>query len=86
MTEGWNQYKPAYERYLRPGTLTDDESMAGEEMEQEEIVAAKDSLSSADLAALGLRAQLGSRSSMATPSRASLDQAQQGRRVIAPLI
>jgi serine/threonine protein phosphatase PrpC len=43
MTERWNRYKSKYERYLRPGALMEDESMAGEEMEQEETAAAKDS-------------------------------------------
>jgi serine/threonine protein phosphatase PrpC len=43
MTERWNRYKSEYERYLRPEALMEDESMAGEEMEQEETAAAKDS-------------------------------------------
>jgi serine/threonine protein phosphatase PrpC len=43
MTERWNRYKSEYERYLRPEALMEDESMAGEEMEQKETAAAKDS-------------------------------------------
>jgi serine/threonine protein phosphatase PrpC len=43
MTERWNRYKSEYERYLRPEALMEDESMAGEEMEQEETAAAEDS-------------------------------------------
>ena len=43
MTERWNRYKSEYERYLRPEALMEDESIAGEEMEQEETAAAKDS-------------------------------------------
>jgi serine/threonine protein phosphatase PrpC len=43
MTERWNRYKSEYERYLRPEALMEDESMAGEEMEQEETAAAKES-------------------------------------------
>jgi serine/threonine protein phosphatase PrpC len=43
MTERWNRYKSEYERYLRPEVLMEDESMAGEETEQEETAAADDS-------------------------------------------
>jgi hypothetical protein len=43
MTERWNRYKSEYERYLRPEALLEDESMVGEDMEQEETPAAKDS-------------------------------------------
>jgi serine/threonine protein phosphatase PrpC len=43
MTERWSRYKSEYERYLRPEARMEDESMAGDEMEQEEIAAAKDS-------------------------------------------
>jgi hypothetical protein len=43
MTERWNRYKSEYERYLRPEALLEDESMVGEDMEQEERPAAKDS-------------------------------------------
>ena len=43
MTERWNRYKSEYERYLRPEALMEDESMAGEEMEQEETASAEDS-------------------------------------------
>ncbi|HJY46709.1 MAG TPA: protein phosphatase 2C domain-containing protein [Propionibacteriaceae bacterium] len=43
MTERWNRYKSEYERYLRPEALMEDESIAGEEMEQEETAAAEDS-------------------------------------------
>jgi serine/threonine protein phosphatase PrpC len=45
MTERWNRYKSEYERYLRPGALMEDESMAGEDLEEEETSAAKDSSS-----------------------------------------
>ena len=44
MTERWNRYKSEYERYLRPEALMEDESIAGEEMEQEETAAAEDEL------------------------------------------
>jgi serine/threonine protein phosphatase PrpC len=43
MTEKWNRYKSAYERYLRPEAQTEDESIAGEDIEQEETAAAEDS-------------------------------------------
>ena len=43
MTEKWNRYKSDYERYLRPEAQMEDESIAGEEMEQEETAAAEDS-------------------------------------------
>jgi serine/threonine protein phosphatase PrpC len=43
MTERWNRYKSEYERYLRPEAQMEDESMAGEEMQQEETAAAEDS-------------------------------------------
>lgn len=43
MTERWNRYKSEYERYLRPEAPMEDESMAGEEMQQEETAAAEDS-------------------------------------------
>lgn len=43
MTERWNRYKSDYERYLRPEAQMEDESIAGEDMEQEETAAAKDS-------------------------------------------
>ena len=43
MTEKWNRYKSDYERYLRPEAQTEDESIAGEDMEQEETAAAEDS-------------------------------------------
>ena len=43
MTERWNRYKSDYERYLRPEAQMEDESIAGEEMEQEETAAAEDS-------------------------------------------
>ena len=43
MTERWNRYKSDYERYLRPEALMEDESIAGEDMEQEETAAAEDS-------------------------------------------
>jgi serine/threonine protein phosphatase PrpC len=43
MTERWNRYKLDYERYLRPEALMEDESIAGEELEQEETAAAEDS-------------------------------------------
>ena len=43
MTERWNRYKSEYERYLRPEAQMEDESIAGEEMEQEETAAAEDS-------------------------------------------
>ncbi|HTF39190.1 MAG TPA: protein phosphatase 2C domain-containing protein [Propionibacteriaceae bacterium] len=43
MTEKWNRYKSEYERYLRPEAQMEDESIAGEEMEQEETAAAEDS-------------------------------------------
>jgi hypothetical protein len=61
MTERWNQYKSAYERYLRPEAMLEDESMAGgeiesmageevesmaEEIELEETAAAEDSSNS----------------------------------------
>ena len=42
MTERWNRYKSEYERYLRPEAVMEDESTAGEEMEQEEAAAADD--------------------------------------------
>jgi serine/threonine protein phosphatase PrpC len=42
MTERWGRYKAEYERYLRPEALIEDESMAVEEMEQEETSAADD--------------------------------------------
>ena len=42
MTEKWNRYKSDYERYLRPEAQMEDESIAGEEMEQEETAAAED--------------------------------------------
>jgi hypothetical protein len=35
MTERWNRYKPAYERYLRPEALAEDESLASDDMEEE---------------------------------------------------
>ena len=43
MTEKWNRYKSDYERYLRPEAQMEDESIAGEDMEQEETAAAEDS-------------------------------------------
>jgi serine/threonine protein phosphatase PrpC len=43
MAERWNRYKSEYERYLRPEALMDDESMAGEDVEEEETAAAEDS-------------------------------------------
>lgn len=43
MTERWNRYKSDYERYLRPEAQMEDESIAGEDMEQEETAAAEDS-------------------------------------------
>jgi serine/threonine protein phosphatase PrpC len=43
MTEKWNRYKSDYERYLRPEAQMEDESIAGEGMEQEETAAAEDS-------------------------------------------
>ena len=43
MTEKWNRYKSDYERYLRPEAQMEDESIAGEEIEQEETAAAEDS-------------------------------------------
>ena len=43
MTERWNLYKSEYERHLRPQALMEDESIAGDEMEQEEAAAAEDS-------------------------------------------
>ena len=42
MTEKWNRYKSDYERYLRPEAQMEDESIAGEEMEQEETAAAEE--------------------------------------------
>jgi serine/threonine protein phosphatase PrpC len=43
MTETWSRYKSEYERYLRPEALLEDESMVGEDMEQQETPAAEDS-------------------------------------------
>ena len=43
MTEKWNRYKSDYERYLRPEAQMEDESIAGDDMEQEETAAAEDS-------------------------------------------
>ena len=43
MTERWNRYKSEYERYLRPEAVMEDESTAGEKMEQEEAAASDDS-------------------------------------------
>ena len=43
MTEKWNRYKSDYERYLRPEAQMEDESIAGEDMEQEEPADAEDS-------------------------------------------
>jgi serine/threonine protein phosphatase PrpC len=43
MTERWNRYKSDYERYLRPAAQMEDESIADEDMEQEETAAAEDS-------------------------------------------
>ena len=43
MTEKWNRYKSDYERYLRPEAQMEDESIAGEDMEQEETAAAEGS-------------------------------------------
>ena len=43
MTEKWNRYKSDYERYLRPEAQMEDESIAGEDMEQEKTAAAEDS-------------------------------------------
>ncbi len=43
MTERWSRYKSEYERYLRSEALLEDESMVGEDMNQEETPAAKDS-------------------------------------------
>jgi hypothetical protein len=43
MAERWSRYKSEYERYLRPETLLEDESVVGEDMEQEETPAAEDS-------------------------------------------
>ena len=40
MTERWNQYKPEYERYLRPEPLTEDESFAANGLDQEQTAAA----------------------------------------------
>jgi serine/threonine protein phosphatase PrpC len=36
MTDRWNQYKSEYERYLRPEPLTEDESFAVNDIDQEE--------------------------------------------------
>jgi serine/threonine protein phosphatase PrpC len=43
MTQRWSRYKLEYERYLRPEALLEDESMVGEDMEQEGTRAAEDS-------------------------------------------
>jgi hypothetical protein len=43
MTERWSRYKSEYERYLRPEAMLEDESMVGQDMEQEETPAAEDS-------------------------------------------
>jgi len=43
MTERWNRYKSDYERYLRPEAQMEDESIAGEDMEQEKTAAAEGS-------------------------------------------
>ena len=43
MTEKWNRYKSDYERYLRPEAQMEDESIAVEDMEQEETADAEDS-------------------------------------------
>jgi hypothetical protein len=43
MSEMWNRYKSDYERYLRPEAQMEDESIAGEDMEQQETAAAEDS-------------------------------------------
>jgi serine/threonine protein phosphatase PrpC len=48
MTEKWNRYKSDYERYLRPEAQMEDESIAGEDMEQEETAAAEDSSSAVE--------------------------------------
>jgi serine/threonine protein phosphatase PrpC len=50
MTERWNRYKSEYERYLRPEGQLENESMAGEEMEQEGTAAAKDSSNAVETA------------------------------------
>ena len=42
MAERWNRYKSEYERYLRPEALMKDESMPGEDVEEEETAAAED--------------------------------------------
>ncbi|HEX5905554.1 MAG TPA: protein phosphatase 2C domain-containing protein [Propionibacteriaceae bacterium] len=42
MAERWNQYKSGYERYLRPEALVENESTAGESLEQEEADVAED--------------------------------------------
>jgi serine/threonine protein phosphatase PrpC len=43
MAERWTRYKSGYERYLRPEALVENESTAGEALEQEEPDAAEDS-------------------------------------------
>jgi serine/threonine protein phosphatase PrpC len=46
MTERWNQYKPEYEHYLRPEPLTEDESLAVNDIDQEQTAAADAKVSS----------------------------------------
>jgi serine/threonine protein phosphatase PrpC len=43
MADRWSRYKSGYERYLRPEVLVENESIAGEALEQEEADAAEDS-------------------------------------------